>query len=237
MDLVDGPDDDGDEIAFDPPSLPGDPLFRALPAITARLRREVLVEGKQRPTRRGWLLAVLTAVVVVGALKLAGVIWTSVPPPWVAALGPGVKVTGPGPVSPGRGSPGAALAGALAALAGKDPAQACQYLYGPDASCQASFSHEPRNQLPYSVSAKIGYVAIDGTRALAGFTGEICSPSATPRCVGNANPASIFATGMTFPALWAQTLNPTSGGEYSLQPCVEVGGKWYLGSGPDQDAS
>jgi acyl-coenzyme A synthetase/AMP-(fatty) acid ligase len=44
---------------------------------------------------RGWLLAAIAAFVVIGALKLADVIWTSAPPKWVTTLGTGVTVTGP----------------------------------------------------------------------------------------------------------------------------------------------
>jgi hypothetical protein len=122
----------------------------------------------------------------------------------------------------------------LTALASKNPGAACEYAIVPDARCEAAFNHVPRDQLPYGRSVKIGYVAIDGTRALLGFTGQICSPADTPECRMNTDPAAIFSTASTFPALWAQTVNSDSTGGYALLPCVEVGGKWYFG---DADAT
>jgi hypothetical protein len=182
----------------------------------------------------------MAAVVVIGALKLDGVIWTSAPPRWVPALGAGVTVTQPGLVAPGHGSPGAALAGALAALSSKHPAALCDYAYAyPDsvAQCKAQLSRASRNRAPYAVSVKIGYVATDGTRALAGITGKICVPGNKPECVTNVDPSAIFSAGNTFTALWAQTANATSGNEYRLLPCVEVGGRWYVGPAPTQSDS
>jgi hypothetical protein len=145
-----------------------------------------------------------------------------------------VTVTGPGQVAPGHGSPGAALTGFIAALSAKDPATACGYISVESARCEAQAGQALRDQLPYGVSFKIGYVAVSGTRALAGFTGKICSPGATPECMTNTNPAAVFSAGDTFAALWTQTVGPNSSAtsSYTLEPCVEVGGKWYVGSGP-----
>jgi hypothetical protein len=178
-------------------------------------------------------------VVVIGALKLAGVIWTSAPPRWVPALGTGVTVTGPEQVAPGHGSPGAAFVGVLAAVSSKDPAALCEYTdaYASSvAQCKAQISQASRGQAAYIESVKIGYVAIDGTRALVGFTGKICPPGNTRECVANADPSAIFSAGNTFTALWAQTVNPDSGNAYSLLPCVEVGGKWYFGPDPTDES-
>jgi hypothetical protein len=236
MDISNDPDD---EIAIDPLPVPGFPLPPFLPAITGRLRHELLANGTWRPTRWGWLLGVVAAVVLLGVLKLAGVIWTTRPPAWVPALGPGVTVTGPERVAPGQDSPGAALAGALAAVSSRDPATVCDYLYpvGPARQCVPSYSHASRDQLPWGVSFRIGYVAIDGTRALVGFTGKVCSPGDLPECVTNTSPAAIFSSGSTFTTLWTQATSLTPGDHvYSLQPCAEKGGKWYLGSGPPGDS-
>jgi hypothetical protein len=224
----------GDEIAIDPLPTPNIPIPRAVRAIAGRVSREWLPGSRRRLTPRGWLLIALAAVVVIGALKLAGVIWTSPPPKWVAALGAGVTVTEPGQVAPGHGSPGAVFAGVLAALSSKDLTATCEYAYAyanAVAQCETQLSRVPPDQVPYSVSVKISYVAIDGTRALVGITGKICSPGNRPECVTNADPAAIFSTGNTFTALWAQTAN-TSGNIYALLPCVEVGGKWYAGPEP-----
>jgi hypothetical protein len=232
MDNPDGPDD---EIAFDPLPAPHIPIPRAVAVIAGRIPRKWPLRDGRRPTWRGWLLAAVAAVVVIGALQLAGVIWTSAPPQWVTALGTGVTVTGPGQVAPGHGSPGAALTGLVAALSSKDPAASCGYTFvRPAARCEVLIGQLPRNQLPYGVSFKIGYVAVSGTRALVGFTGERCSPGATPECMTNTNPAAIFSAGDTFAALWTQTVAPVfnSPSSYRLQPCVEAGGKWYVGSGP-----
>jgi hypothetical protein len=232
MDNSDGPDD---EITIDPFPVPRIPIPRAVAVVAGRISREWPVRNGRRPTWRGWLLAAIAAVAVTGALQLAGVIWTSGPPRWVTALGTGVTVTGPGQVAPGHGSPGAALTGFLAAVSSKDPAMACDYVFvGSVAQCKALIGQLPQNRLPYDVSFKIGYVAISGTRALAGFTGKMCSPGATPECEANTDPAAVFSAGDTFAALWTQTVDPdfNTPSSYRLEPCIEVGGKWYVGSGP-----
>jgi hypothetical protein len=228
MDNSSGP---GDEITIDPLPTPNISVPRAARAIASRISRAWPAWSWRRPTRRSWLLAAIAAVVIIGALKLAGVIWTSAPPRWVAALGPGVTVTEPVPVAPGHGSPGAAVTGALAALSSKDPAALCGYAYAyasPEAQCEAEISRSARNHAGYVASVKIGYVAIDGTRALVGFTGKVCPPGSKPECLTNVDPSAIFSTGSTFTTLWAETVNPTSSHAYTLLPCVEVGGKWYV---------
>lgn len=231
MDNADGP---VDEITIDPLPTPKIPMPRAVAAIAGRVRHVRPAGSERRLTRRAWLLAALAAVVVIGALKLAGVIWTNSQPAWVPALGKGVTVTGPGQPAPGNGSPGAALTGLVAALSSTDPAAACDYTYSTYpaslARCRAELSQTPRDQFPYGVSVKIGYVAIDGTRALVGITGKICSPGSRPECVTNTDPAAIFSTRETFATLWARTVSPASGNTYALEPCVEVGGKWYVGA-------
>ena len=87
------------------------------------------------------------------------------------------------------------------------------------------------------MSVKIGYVAIDGTRALAGTTGKICRPGNRPECVTNVDPSAVFSTGNTFMTLWAQAVNPGSSNAYTLLPCVEVDGKWYFGQEPTESDS
>jgi hypothetical protein len=232
-----------DEITIDPFPVPHIPVPRVVAVIAGRIRRARLPGNGWRPTRRGWLLtafAAIAAIAVTGALQLAGVIWTSTPPAWAAALGPGVTVTAPRPVAPGHGSPGAALTGYLAALSANDPATACGYLdSGAGAECGEPSGQGARNRLPYGVSFTTGYVAIDGTRALVGFTGKICSPGATPlrgappECMANSNPAAIFSARNTFAALWTRetSQDSTDAATYVLLPCVEAGGKWYVGSG------
>ena len=231
MDNSNSPDD---EITIGLLPVPHIPVPRALAVIAGRIPREWLWGKGRRLTWRGWLLAAVAAAVVIGALKLAGVIWTSPPPAWVTALGPGVTVTGPEQVAPGHGSPGAAFTGSVAALSSKDPATFCDYVSVSSVSrCKAVFSKAPRNQLPYSASFKIGYVAISGTRALAGFTGKICWPGALPECMANTNPTLGFSAGDTFAALWTKAVRldfVSTTSLYRLQPCVDVGGKWYVSS-------
>jgi hypothetical protein len=145
--------------------VPHIPIPRAVAVIACRIPRERFLETG-RPTWRGWLLAAFAAVVVIGALKLAGVIWTSAPPQWVTTLGTGVTVTGPEHVAPGHGSPGAALTGVMAALSSKDSAAFCGYMFVSSAArCTGPSGQGSRDRLPYGVSVKIGYVAIAGTRA------------------------------------------------------------------------
>jgi hypothetical protein len=103
---MDDSDGLGDEITIDPLPAPNVPIPRALAAIAHRVSRHWLPRSGRRPTWRGWVVLAAVAAVVIGVLKLSGLIWTSAPPKWVAALGPGVTVTGPAPVAPGHGSPG-----------------------------------------------------------------------------------------------------------------------------------
>jgi hypothetical protein len=228
---MDDPNGLGDEIAIDPLVAPNIRVPRAMTAIMRRIPRDWRPLNRRRLAWLGSLAAAITAVAVVGVLKLAGVIWTSPPPKWVASLGAGVAVTGPAQVAPGHNSPGAAFAGVLATLSSKDPGAACDYaLVGPVGQCRAQFNKLPRDQLPYLESVKIGYVAIDGTRALVGYTGAICTPGDTPACTTNTDPAAVFDAGYTFSWLWEQTPGPDFSHTYALLPCVEVGGKWYFGT-------
>jgi hypothetical protein len=243
---ADDPDGADDEITIDPlrPALPI-PVSRAIAVIADRIPREWPVRNGRRLTWRGWLLAAAAATVVIGSLQLTGVIWTGPQPRWAHALGTGVTVTGPEQVAPGHDSPGAALTGLLAALSSKDPASSCHYVAprGPSADCHIQPGIEfASSVIPYplsvriAASVKIGYVATDGTRALVGFTGKICSPSFSSRgarvrpvCETNTDPAAIFSAGNTFETLLKQTANAFSGDipVYSLFECVNVGGKWY----------
>ncbi len=148
---MDNPSGPGDEIAIDPFPTPNIPIPRAARAIASRISREWPAGNWRRLTWQGWLLAAIAAVVVIGALKLAGVIWTSAPPRWVPALGTGVTVTEPGQVAPGHGSPGAAVVGVLAALSSKDPAAFCKYSYAYASSvaqCEAGISRTPTESSP-----------------------------------------------------------------------------------------
>ena len=81
-------------------------------------------------------------------------------------------------------------------------------------------------QLPNFKNFGIGYVAIDGTKALIGITGTICVPHQTPKCFTNTDPAAIFKSGKPFATLWTQAVAAPAN-VYSLSPAVKVNGKWY----------
>jgi hypothetical protein len=74
---VDNPDGPDEEITIDPLAAPHIPIPRAVAVIAGRILREWLVRNGRRLTWRGRLLAATAAVVVIGALKLAGVIGTN----------------------------------------------------------------------------------------------------------------------------------------------------------------
>ena len=76
----------------------------------------------------------------------------------------------------------------------------------------------------------LGYIAVDGTEALVGTVGTFCDPTETPTCMTNSDPAAIFSSGQSFATLFSQAVaaaNSTSN-IYSLAPCIEIGGQWYL---------
>jgi hypothetical protein len=84
--------------------------------------------------------------------------------------------------------------------------------------------------MPYDKNPGLGYVAIDGTQALVGTTGEYCSPGSSPECFTNNDPSALFDSGKSFSALWTTAVaaaNSSSGNAYQLDPCLEIGGKWY----------
>jgi hypothetical protein len=158
------------------------------------------------------------------------------PPSWVSALGSGVTVVAPETAAPGQDSPGALIAGYIHLLNTKSYKSFCSYLLPanqPD--CLALYSSAAPGALaaamPSLKNARAGYIAIDGTRALVGMTGEACSPLDSPKCVTNNDPAALLNSGKSFDTLWkatmAQANTPNAPHVYSLLPCQKVGGKWY----------
>jgi hypothetical protein len=155
-------------------------------------------------------------------------------PSWAAALGSGVTVMPPASVSPGLGSPQAAVTGDVENIESGQFTADCAYVE-PDeqAECKSSLaSIGPSAMASAAGTAKnfaIGYTAVDGTQALVGTTGTFCSPDSTPSCFTNTDPAAIFSSGKSFATLWSDAnSDQTSSNAYSLAPCIEVGGKWYL---------
>jgi hypothetical protein len=148
-------------------------------------------------------------------------------PSWASALGGSVTVVPPHPASPGHGSPGAAVGGFVAAINSKHYADSCAYVQpSAQAGCRSQVSGAAAGQMPYDTNFALGYVVIGGNRAVVGMTGTFCAPGQSPECFTNDDPAAVFSTAKSFSALWANATTPSSG--YSLNPCVEIDGKWYF---------
>jgi hypothetical protein len=162
-----------------------------------------------------------------------GGVSASAKPSWATALGSGVTVDGPESASPGNGSPQAVVAGIAAAENSGNYASACNY-YVPDTQSQcksqisAAVSASPSavaSAVGHATNFGIGYTAISGTEALVGTTGTFC---ASGSCYTNTNPAAIFSSGKSFGDLWTDAQNSGDTNSYSLAPCTEVDGKWYI---------
>jgi hypothetical protein len=152
-------------------------------------------------------------------------------PSWAKTLGPGVTVVAPGPTSPGNDSPGDVMTGVYSSITKGPVIDFCKYEQPSEQSnCRATFSQLTQAQvatyLPTFKNFGLGYVAIDGAKALIGVTGTICVPHQTPRCFTNTDPAAIFKSGKPFATLWTQAVAAPAN-VYSLSPAVEVSGKWY----------
>jgi hypothetical protein len=174
-----------------------------------------------------------------GAIALTGCSGSGQPsaarqanPAWAKALGRGVTLTPPGPVAPGRGSPGATVRGYIAVFRAKDFPAVCDFIV-PDsqpvlqANCKSSFARKLPGHVPVIRNFTLGYVAVDGDRALVGMLGTFCSPGHRPACYANHDPAAILSSGKPFGTLWTETLSH-HGTSYSLAPCERAGGKWYI---------
>jgi hypothetical protein len=146
---------------------------------------------------------------------------------WQQALGAGVTVTEPATPAPGFGSPGAAVRG----LADSQNVAECRYFEpSAQAECRKIIAGVPSADLGTVTRFSLGYVAVDGDRALVGFTGTECQPGQQPECVTNRDPAAIFSTAQSFAALWTESVasanSPVLG--YALTPCLKIGGLWYV---------
>ena len=150
-------------------------------------------------------------------------------PSWAKSLGSGVTVTPPG--ASAAGSPGAVLASAIAAIEAGSYPKICDYLQPAQQSkCRSALGSAQASAIaaamPTVKNLAVSYTAIDGTRALVGMTGTICSPQQKPTCVTNNDAAAIFDGGKTFSVLWTEAVSSTSNA-YSLTPMTEIKGKWY----------
>jgi hypothetical protein len=129
------------------------------------------------------------------------------------------------------GSPGAVLTSAIAAIEAGSYAKICGYLQPSQQSkCNSTLGSAQASAvataMPTFKNLSVSYTATDGTRALVGLTGTICSPDQKPSCVTNNDAAAIFDSGKTFSELWSESVTATSNA-YSLTPMIEVSGKWY----------
>ena len=150
---------------------------------------------------------------------------------WAKTLSAGVVVVPPEHTVAGHSSPGAALEGFVSALDARQLKPWCSY-YEPSfqATCRKNAGSFVAADLPQFKKFALGYVAIDGDKALVGSTGTDCIANGKPKCATNENPAAIFSTGRTFKALWSETLaayNNTAN-VYSLDPCTKITGSWYI---------
>lgn len=151
----------------------------------------------------------------------------SAQPSWASALGAGVTVVAPRSASPGHGSPGSVVAGLVESLPPKHHGDQCAYLPPDDqAQCRSQASQGTASQGPYVTNFALGYEVISGEKAVVGMTGKFCVPGQSPECFTNDDPAAIFSTAKSFAALWANAIKPSK--IYSLNPCIEIGGKWYI---------
>jgi hypothetical protein len=137
-------------------------------------------------------------------------------------------VTAPAAAAPGDDSPGAAVQGEEEATTA---AQACAFFpSSAQATCQAALANVRASAGGTTQNFALGYVAVDGNKALVGSTGTSCDPNATPTCESNDDPAAIFSQAKPFSVLWAESvaadLSPAN--SYQLMPCVNVAGEWYL---------
>jgi hypothetical protein len=161
-------------------------------------------------------------------------------PSWAAALGSGVTVVPPASTSPGLGSPQAAVAGDVADIESGQYLADCAYVVPDEQSeCKSSISSVQASLGPSALASAagtvtkfgLGYTAIDGDEALVGTTGTFCSSGSgsSPSCFTNTDPAAIFSSGKSFATLWTEANSSNnSSSVYSLAPCKEVDGKWYL---------
>jgi hypothetical protein len=195
------------------------------------LTRGDKTRGKAGAALAACAMAALLAATACGSSGGSGGGLAGGQPSWAKTLGTGVTVVPPGTALPGNDSPGAVMAGVYAAIAKGPITDFCKYEQpSQQSACNSTFSQvtqaEVASQLPNFKNFGLGYVAIDGAKALIGVTGTICVPHQTPKCFTNTDPAAIFKSGKPFATLWTQAVGAPAN-VYSLSPAVKVNGKWY----------
>lgn len=178
---------------------------------------------------RTWVGPALLTCGLAGLLTVTGCSSSS-QPSWASALGSNVTVSAPTQVAAGNGSPGAVVEGVFAAVTAKHYSSECAYVEPSEQSaCKGGTASMTSSTAPNFQNGAIGYIAIDGNEALVGTTGKFCSPSQTPECYTNNDPAAIFSSNKkAFSSLWTEENKASSSNVYSLAPCIKIGGKWYL---------
>ena len=173
--------------------------------------------------------AVLAACALAGLAAAAGCSSGGGQPPWAGALGSGVTVDSPGSASPGTGSPQGVMIGLVTAFSTRHLTDLCKY-EEPSAQSGCTSSWSPSDvdfaYLPIFKNVKLGYTAIDGDKALIGFTGTVCVLKLSPSCFTNKDPAAILDSGKSFSTLWSQSLTSPAN-VYSLSPAIKFNGNWY----------
>jgi hypothetical protein len=208
------------------------------PAAAAALRAARPVPAGAGPAR----LLILTGLVLAGLCGCAGGTAagggsTAGQPAWAGALGPGVVVTAPRAAG-ADGSPGGVLRSFVAATDSGHLAAVCPY-YPPavQAQCRTGLASVPASA-GTAVSVRdfaVGYVVVDGNKALAGSTGTFCAAGQTPQCSSNGNAAAILRSGKSFAKLWTEAIiadSEDARNTYSLAPLVRIGGAWYMYNPP-----
>jgi hypothetical protein len=188
---------------------------------------------RSRRKGRRWRASVLVTGVL-GGLGAAGC-GASTPgtaataPSWAKYLGRGVSVVAPGSDS----APGTLVTAYVAVLNGSKVSAFCRYVEpSVQSACHKALAGVTSTDGASISHFRLGYAAIDGTRALVGLTGTNCNPDQKPRCDTNTDPAALFSSHQSFGTLYSQALasqNPnTTANTYSLAPCVQVDSKWYI---------
>jgi hypothetical protein len=142
-----------------------------------------------------------------------------------------VTVDPPRPAPAGDRSPQGVVTGVAAAFTTGHFVNLCKYQQ-PWAGC-TSFWGSPNLRpevdladYPAFKNLKIGYTAIDGDKALVGYTGTICVLKDYPSCFTSNNPAAVLDTGKSFSTLWSQSLTSQANAA-SLSPAIKINGNWY----------
>jgi hypothetical protein len=195
-------------------------------------RPSVAPTGLRFLRRRVWV-----AVAAAGAAALAGCGssgGTIAPPSWQASLGSGVTVLAPlSPSAPtiSHDSPGGVVQGLVEAVNSGKLINECA-AFPPAVAKECRADTKGQAETAKYTNEALGFVAIKGTEALVGQTGELCDPDEKPECATNTDPAAILDSGKSFDTLFqaavAEEDSNSTSNVYELVPCIEDGSQWYV---------